>query len=166
MIAQTRVARHQLIADIIQRESVHSQVELLNRLANEGVEVTQATLSRDLGEIGAEKVRHGRRLIYAVPSDGPEREMRSGADGLTNSDSRLRRVLTELLVDAESNGQVVVVHTPPGAANFLASAIDHTALTPVLGTVAGDDTIVIIPRAGHTADDVATLLLALSEGEA
>lgn len=166
MIARTRTARHQLISEIIQRESMHSQAELQDRLADEGVDVTQATLSRDLVEIGAEKVRFGRRLVYAVPAEGGDRTMLSGADGREASDLRLRRVAAELLVDAESNGQLVVLHTPPGAASFLASAIDHTDLTPVLGTVAGDDTIMVIPRAGHTAHDVAELLLALSEGEA
>lgn len=166
MIARTRSARHQQIVEIIQRESIHSQVELIDRLAAEGVEVTQATLSRDLVEIGAEKVRQGRRLVFAVPAEGGERAMRAGGDGREASDQRLRRVAAELLVDAESNGQMVVLHTPPGAASFLASAIDHTGLTPVLGTVAGDDTIVVIPRSGHTADDVASLLLALSEGDA
>lgn len=166
MIARTRTARHQLVSEIIQRETIHSQAELLDRLAHEGVDVTQATLSRDLVELGAEKVRFGRRLVYAVPAQGGERDMLSGAGGREASDVRLRRVAAELLVDAESNGQLVVLHTPPGAANFLASAIDHTDLTPVLGTVAGDDTIMVIPRAGHTADDVASLLLALSEGEA
>lgn len=165
MIAKTRSARHRLIVEIILRERIHSQVELLDRLADEGVEVTQATLSRDLVEVGAEKVRQGRRLVYAVPAEGGERAMHSGGDGREASDQRLRRVAAELLVDAESNGQLVVLHTPPGAASFLASAIDHTDLTPVLGTVAGDDTIVVIPRAGHTAEDVAALLLALSEGE-
>lgn len=165
-MARTRTARHQLITEIIQREAIHSQVELLDRLTDEGVEVTQATLSRDLVEIGAEKVRQARRLVYAVPAEGGERGMLSGGDGREASDVRLRRVASELLVDAESNGLLVVLHTPPGAASFLASAIDHTDLAPVLGTVAGDDTIVVIPREGHTGEDVATLLIALSEGEA
>ncbi|BDZ58340.1 ArgR family transcriptional regulator [Barrientosiimonas humi] len=164
MIPRTRSARHQRIVEIIRREPIRSQTELVDRLADDGVAVTQATLSRDLVELGAEKVRQGRQLVYAVPAEGGERAMHSGGDGREAPDGRLRRVLVELLVVAECNGDLVVLRTPPGAASFLASAIDTAGLDPVLGTVAGDDTILVIPRSGHTGPQVADLLLTMSEG--
>ncbi|AKU16679.1 arginine repressor [Luteipulveratus mongoliensis] len=166
MIARTRTARHQRIIEIIQGEAIHSQTELAARLAVDGLEVTQATLSRDLVELGAEKVRQGRQLVYAVPGEGADRTPRAGGEEHEPSDGRLRRVAAELLVDAEATRDLVVLRTPPGAANFLASAIDHAGLSSVLGTIAGDDTILVIARPGHPGADVAATLLDLAQHEA
>lgn len=164
MIPRTRTARHSRIVEIIATETVHSQADLAARLAQEGVEVTQATLSRDLVELGAEKVRRGRRLVYAVPVEGGERPLQSGGSEREAPDGRLRRFAAELLVDAEANGDLVVLRTPPGAASLLASAIDHAQYPQVLGTIAGDDTILVMVRSGHHGTDLAEHLLALSEG--
>ena len=158
-VAATRTARRQRIVDVISREAIASQAELARYLERDGIQVTQATLSRDLVELGAVKVRHGRQLVYAVPGEGGDRApvKDSGADG----DPRLRRICAELLVTATVSANLVVLRTPPGAANFLASAIDHATLSPVLGTIAGDDTILVIAVDGQAAQ-VRDLLLALA----
>ena len=161
MIAQTRAARHQRIADILSRHHVHSQGELLEHLAQDGLEVTQATLSRDLVELGAVKVREGRTLVYAVPGAGGDRTPRA-AVGAHELSARLRRLCEELLVTAEASANLVVVRTPPGAAGYLASAIDHADQGDVLGTIAGDDTIMIITVGDRAGEAVASRLLSLA----
>ena len=157
-IAATRTGRQQRIVAILGRTDVRSQSELLDLLADDGIEVTQATLSRDLLEIGAVKVRSGRTLVYAVPGEGGDRTARPAPDG-SQLTARLRRVCEELLVTAEPSHNLVVLRTPPGAANYLASAIDHAGLSGVLGTIAGDDTIMVITTGTATSRRVATDLL-------
>lgn len=160
-LAPTRTARQQFIIDLLCERAVRSQTELLELLAAEGIEVTQATLSRDLMEIGAEKVRSGRSLIYAVPGEGGDRAVRPAPEeGETTR--RLRARCHELLVSAVASANVVVLRTPPGAANFLASAIDHTQLHGVLGTIAGDDTIMVITTGELASHETVDRLLALS----
>ena len=161
MIAQTRAARHQRIADILTRHHVHSQGELLEHLAQDGLEITQATLSRDLVELGAVKVREGRTLVYAVPGAGGDRTPRA-AVGAHELSARLRRLCEELLVTAEASANLVVVRTPPGAAGYLASAIDHADQGDILGTIAGDDTIMIITVGDRAGEAVASRLLSLA----
>jgi transcriptional regulator of arginine metabolism len=161
VIAQTRAARHQRITDILTRHHVHSQGELLEHLAQDGLEVTQATLSRDLVELGAVKVREGRTLVYAVPGAGGDRTPRA-AVGAHELSVRLRRLCEELLVTAEASANLVVVRTPPGAAGYLASAIDHADQSDILGTIAGDDTIMIITVGAQAGQAVATRLLSLA----
>lgn len=161
-LAANRTARQQRIIEILTRESVGSQASLAQRLKADGIQVTQATLSRDLLELGAVKVRHGRQLVYAVPGEGGDRTLVSGVDGISaEKDARLRRICAELLVTATISGNLVVLRTPPGAANFLASAIDHAGLQHVLGTIAGDDTILIIAADAH-ATSVSDHLLELA----
>ena len=157
--AASRTARQQRIVEILTRESIGSQASLAQRLKADDIQVTQATLSRDLLEIGAVKVRHGRQLVYAVPGEGGDRAPVSGIAAET--DARLRRICAELLVTATVSGNLVVLRTPPGAANFLASAIDHADLPDVLGTIAGDDSILIIAADGR-ADAVSEHLLDLA----
>ena len=161
MIAPTRAARHQRIADILTRHHIHSQGELLEHLARDGLEVTQATLSRDLVELGAVKIREGRTLVYAVPGMGGDRTPRA-AVGASELSARLRRLCEELLVTAEASANLVVVRTPPGAAGYLASAIDHADQGDVLGTIAGDDTIMIITVGDRAGEAVASRLLSLA----
>ncbi|KQZ87372.1 arginine repressor [Phycicoccus sp. Root563] len=160
-IAATRTGRQRRIVELLGRHEVRSQADLLTLLAQDGIEVTQATLSRDLLEIGAVKVRAGRSLVYAVPGEGGDRTARPAADG-TALTARLRRVCEELLVTAEPSHNLVVLRTPPGAANFLASAIDHANLAGVLGTIAGDDTIMIITTGPAASRRTAGDLLALA----
>lgn len=161
MIAQTRGARHQLISDILGRTTVRSQNELLELLAAEGVEITQATLSRDLVDLGAVKVRQGRTLVYALPGLGGDQTPRVAA-GDAEVSGRLRKVCEELLVSARSSANLVVVRTPPGAASFLASAIDMSREGDILGTIAGDDTIMVIAAEADGGPALAARLLRLA----
>ncbi|GIG38600.1 arginine repressor [Cellulomonas phragmiteti] len=163
-VAATKAARHALIVSLLQRGTVHSQGELAALLAQEGVTVTQATLSRDLVELRAVRIRTAAgALAYAVPAEGGDRTP-------TTSDSeqlaaRLARLCAELLVTAEASGNLVVLRTPPGAAQFLASAIDHSVLPTVLGTIAGDDTVLVISREPGGGEALAARFLGLaSEG--
>ena len=142
-VSTSRAARQQRIVEILRAEAVRSQTELLDLLAADGIEVTQATLSRDLVDVGAERVRVGKSLVYAVPGEGGDRTVRVAQDTGERA-SRLQSRCQELLVSADHSANLVVLRTPPGAANFLASAIDQTTVDGVLGTIAGDDTIMVI----------------------
>lgn len=163
MIVATRTGRQQRIAQIIATQMIRSQTQLAQQLALDGVEVTQATLSRDLVELGAVKVRRGRDLVYAVPGEGGDAAPRAGGDDIEAPTDRLRRVAAELLVTAVTAANQVVVRTPPGAASFLASAIDHAGLPSVLGTIAGDDTILIITESKSAATRLVRTLLELAQ---
>ena len=165
----TKTARHAQIAAILTRADppVRSQEELAERLGQRGVRVTQATLSRDLEEIGAVRLRGADgTLVYALPDEagGPGSRPGGPADGpAAEPSARLARVCAELLVAAEASANLVVLRTPAGAAQFLASVIDHAALSSILGTVAGDDTVLIITRDPAGGDAAAADLLRRSE---
>jgi transcriptional regulator of arginine metabolism len=165
-VAGTRTARHSRIVSLLGRHAVRSQGELARLLAADGLVVTQATLSRDLDELGAVKIRDGSgALVYAVPGEGGDRTPRAGtgADG-GFEDPRLLRLCEELLVSAEASANLVVLRTPPGAAQFLASALDHAAPGDVLGTIAGDDTVLLVCRHADGGAAVAARLLTLADG--
>lgn len=158
----TKNARQRRIADILRRTTVRSQAELAQLLTADGLAVTQATLSRDLVELGAVKVRHGDGgLLYAVPGEGGDRTPLGGVDQEV-LDSRLARLCEELLMTAEASANLVVLHTPPGAAQFLASAIDRSRLLDVLGTIAGDDTVLVVTREPAGGEAMAARFLALA----
>lgn len=160
----TKTARQSRIIELLGRNAVHSQSELAKLLADAGVDVTQATLSRDLVDIGAVKLRaEDGSLIYAVPGEGGERIRRARTGAAETFAGRLARLAQELLVSAEASANLVIVRTPPGAAQFLASAIDHADWPAVLGTVAGDDTVLVISRDPAGGHDLAAALLALTE---
>ncbi len=147
-VPQTKAARQSLVAALLTREPVHSQQQLAQLLADEGVSVTQATLSRDLVELRAVKVRApSGALVYAVPAEGAVHALPTApAADSEHLAARLERLCAELLLTAESSGNLVVLRTPPGGAQYLASAIDHSVLPAVLGTIAGDDTILVVSR--------------------
>jgi transcriptional regulator of arginine metabolism len=107
------------------------------------------------------KVREGRTLVYAVPGAGGDRTPRA-AVGAHELSARLRRLCEELLVTAQASANLVVVRTPPGAAGYLASAIDHADQGDILGTIAGDDTIMIITVGDRAGEAVAGRLLSLA----
>lgn len=139
----SKTARHARIVALIRSHPIRSQTELADRLAAEGLPVTQATLSRDLEELGAVKVRGSDRGggSYLIPEDG-HAPMRSAEE----APARLQRLLRELLTGADASGNLVVLRTPPGAAQFLASALDRSGLPDVVGTIAGDDTVLVVAR--------------------
>jgi len=163
-LPMTKNARQQRIIELLARNTVRSQGELAELLADAGVVVTQATLSRDLVELDAVKVRdaHG-ALVYAVPAEGGDRTPRAAIE-TPAAEHRLARLCTELLVSAEASANLVVLRTPPGAAQFLASAIDKAELGLVLGTIAGDDTVLVISRDPTGGEAVAQRFIDLSGG--
>jgi transcriptional regulator of arginine metabolism len=208
----TKTARQAQITAILASTSVRSQDELSELLAQNGVKVTQATLSRDLDELGAVRLRGpDGALVYALPGEpggpgsrpgglagsGEPRHSRPGvpagvrgglgplagrgrggtgpvagpgraAAGLPDRDppGRLVRIAADFLLSAEPSANLVVLRTPAGAAQLLASAIDHAAWPSILGTVAGDDTVLVITREPAGGQDVARNLLRMAERRA
>jgi transcriptional regulator of arginine metabolism len=155
----TKAARHARITQILAGpgDPVRSQDELIRRLDQVGVHVTQATLSRDLVELGAVRLRGpDGGLIYALQGE-------PGLGALADPAARLTRVAGELLVTAEASANLVVLRTPAGAAQLLASAIDHAGWPSVLGTVGGDDTVLVISRDPAGGEELAQALLRLAE---
>ena len=163
-VSSSRTARQQRIVEILSSQPVRSQTELLGVLGEDGIDVTQATLSRDLVDVGAEKVRVGKYLVYAVPGEGGDRTVRVALDGQETT-NRLAQRCHELLVSAEVSANLIVLRTPPGAANFLASAIDHTSVPGIVGTIAGDDTIMVITTGAAASRKVAARLMAYTRKE-
>ncbi|MFD4368698.1 arginine repressor [Rhodococcus sp. NPDC058521] len=156
--APTRAGRQARIIALLSAHPVRSQTELANLLSAEGIEATQATLSRDLEELGAVKLRaaDGGAGVYVVPEDGnPVRGVSGGTD-------RLSRLLGELLVATDGSGNLAVLRTPPGAAHYLASALDRASLPDVVGTIAGDDTILVVAREPMTGAELATMIESLA----
>jgi transcriptional regulator of arginine metabolism len=153
-ISVTRAGRQARIVAILSSRPVRSQSELAAALAAEGIETTQATLSRDLEELGAVKLRgaDGGAGAYVVPEDG------SPVRGVSGGTERLSRLIGELLVSSDSSGNLAVLRTPPGAAHYLALAIDRAALSYVVGTIAGDDTILVVARDPMTGAELAARL--------
>ena len=147
----TKVQRQQRISRLIGEPEITSQPQLIEFLADSGIEATQATVSRDLDEIGAVKVRvPSGSIVYAIPEFEPDR--RAPAD-------HLRRVLGEWVAEVALSGNLVVLRTPPGCAHVVASALDRSRVDGLLGTVAGDDTLLCV----SATPDGATLAGTLSD---
>lgn len=154
-MSSSRAARHQHILNLLEHHVVHNQQQLQSLLDGAGMAVTQATLSRDLDELGIIKVKpsDGSGARYAVPhSDAPITEGSSGPR------DKLRKVLDDLLVSADFSGTMAVLKTPAGAAQFLASFIDRAALHNAVGCIAGDDTIFVLARSPYTGEQLAEQL--------
>ncbi|HEU4421812.1 MAG TPA: arginine repressor [Pilimelia sp.] len=150
----TRAARHARIVELIRERPVRSQTELADLLAADGVQVTQATLSRDLEELGAVKVRGADGpAVYLIPEDG-----KPPLRPAEHAPARLVRLLRELLTGVDASGNLAILRTPPGAAQFLASALDRSGLPEVVGTIAGDDTILVVAREATGGVNLATKL--------
>jgi transcriptional regulator of arginine metabolism len=157
----SKAARQSKIITLLATQQVRSQTELADLLGSDGIQVNQGTLSRDLVEVGAVRVR-GRdgHLIYAVPNEGGDRTPQVGE--FATFESRLARLCNEVLVSAESSANLVVLRTPPGAAQYFASAIDRVGWAAVLGSIAGDDTIVLVSRDPEGGAEVANRFLIMS----
>jgi transcriptional regulator of arginine metabolism len=146
--------RQQAIARLIGQRDVGNQPQLVELLAGEGITATQATVSRDLDELGAIKVRvPGGQSVYALPEIETNR--------LVPFD-QLRRVLGEWVAEVAASANLVVMRTPPGCAHVVASALDRSGLDGLLGTVAGDDTLLCVATPGVTGDRLAERLRELA----
>jgi transcriptional regulator of arginine metabolism len=157
----SKAARQHLIASVIERDTIRSQTELVEVLNASGIAASVSTVSRDLAELEAVRVRHADgSLVYAVPGEGADRAPRS-AQGSAAAQQRLSRIANELLVTAEASANLVVLRTPPGAAQFLASAVDHVGHPDILGTIAGDDTVLVIAAEGTKGKALAKRLAEL-----
>ena len=173
VVPSTKTARHASIVQILSRERIRSQAQLRKALALRGISTTQATLSRDLVELRATKIRApGGELIYSMPEAGAPGQVHAGgfAGGEETDDSlpahttpRLARWCAELLVTAEWAGSQLVLRTPAGAAQLLAGAVDDAMMPGVLGCIAGDDTVLVVTRSPQVAAEVAGHLLALAD---
>lgn len=163
MITGTRASRQRAIADVLARQDVASQSQLSEILAAQGFSVTQATLSRDLDDLGAVKIRKGGQLVYAVAAEGGDG---TAVASLAEPEGRLRKACVDLLVSADDAENLVVLKTPPGGASLLASSIDHARTRDVVGTIAGDDTIMVIAASKRVAPSVRDYFLQLAQGQA
>jgi transcriptional regulator of arginine metabolism len=137
----TKTRRQTLILELVDHEEITSQVVLQRRLRTRGVHATQATLSRDLKELGL--VKRAGDGAYGRPGQ----ETASFETAL----AQLQRVVVRSLTRSARSEQLVVLRTPPGEAQHLALAIDRTDFPEVLGTIAGDDTVLVIARAAKDA---------------
>ncbi|MBV7296117.1 arginine repressor [Corynebacterium sp. TAE3-ERU12] len=154
-VTGSRASRQARIADLLERHTITSQVQLIELLADDGIDVAQATLSRDLDELGARKVRTADGASrYSVDIDGAAVGVAGGGGAMT----RMRRVIDELLISADASGQIAVLRTPPGAAQYLAGIIDRAGLAEIAGTIAGDDTIMCLAREPLTGAQLAERL--------
>lgn len=158
-IPGTKAARHHLVSELLAHHAVSSQAALRALLAEHGVAVTQATLSRDLDELGAVKLAGpSGDLVYALPGQGGDsRPAPPDADPV----AKLARVAQDVLVSVDHSGNIVILRTPPGGAQYLASAIDRSAWPSVIGTVAGDDTVLLVTRAPDGGAPLAAELMGL-----
>lgn len=157
-VPESVTARRARIAALICEKEVRSQEDLGRLLADDGIVVTQATLSRDLDAIGAvKKSDHDGNSRYQLP------EQHTWDTSLPVGDAALPRILNETLLKAEAAQNIAVLHTPPGAAQYLAGHVDRSGLFESVGSVAGDDTIIIVMRESADAQRLCATLLDLSE---
>jgi transcriptional regulator of arginine metabolism len=132
----TKPQRQQRISELLEREIISTAAQIVTRLQAEGIAATQATVTRDLQDLGTVKVRdlHGSRRIVIASSPSVS----------SAPVDHLRRMMGEWVGSVDNSGNLVVVRTPPGCAHVVASALDRSAIEGVLGSIAGDDTILVI----------------------
>jgi transcriptional regulator of arginine metabolism len=145
--------RQRAIADLIRGQALSSQEELADRLGSLGFAVTQATISRDLEQIGAVKVRRDGQLSYAMPEAA-----RNGAP------SRLADVFRDWVRSVEPAGNLIVIRTPPGSAHLVGVVLDESPLPEIAGTICGDDTIFVACRTEKAGKKLAKVLSEQSAG--
>ena len=152
--AQSVAARRAKAISLIQEGLVHSQSDLVVLLKKAGYKVTQATASRDLEEIGAIRARN-------TVGESTYEIRESSDDAIVRSTP----LPSQLILSVDHSANLAVIHTPPGAAQFLASSLDHANLTGVIGTIAGDDTIILVSKKATGGANLAKELLAYARGE-
>ncbi|AKV56100.1 arginine repressor [Bifidobacterium actinocoloniiforme] len=169
----SKTARLDAIRQLVEQGQVTSQQQLVKLLNLQGIEVTQATLSRDLEELGAAKIRYpDGALAYWIPDAADQGLLGAAAVSMgspsepNKTDSYLTRVLTGLITSVKRAGNLLVVRTPSGAAQYAASAFDRQPLPGVLGTIAGDDTVLIIAADDAAAEERSAWLLNLTSSQA
>jgi transcriptional regulator of arginine metabolism len=146
--------RQHRIIRLLEEQAVSSQAQLVELLAADGIVATQATVSRDLEDLRALKVRiPGGTMAYAIPEHAKE---------ASAPDDHLRRVMGEFVVDVAHSGNLVLLRSPPGSAHVVGSALDRSGLRDLLGTVAGDDTVLVVCAEGADGAKVADQLAALA----
>ena len=149
-----KTQRQHRISRLLEQHAVTSQGQLAEMLADDGIVATQATVSRDLEELGAVKVRvPGGESVYAIP-ELPKDQVAP--------EEHLRRVLGDWVVEVAHSGNIVVLRTPPGSAHVVGSALDRAGLDDIIGTVAGDDTILVVTSARTGGPAVARRLSELA----
>lgn len=149
-----KTQRQHLVAKLLAAHRVTSQEQLVTLLADAGCTATQATASRDLDDLGAIKVRvDGGESVYAIP-DLPK-DQRAPED-------HLRRTLVDWAVEVTASANLVVLRTPPGTANVVGAALDRSGWTDIVGTVAGDDTVLVVAAESTTGNDLAERLRTLA----
>ncbi|MAT36483.1 MAG: arginine repressor [Acidimicrobiaceae bacterium] len=150
----SKVQRHHQITQLLCDLPISSQLDLVKELEDVGIPATQATVSRDLEELGAVKVRlPNGELIYAIPEYPVDRVL---------PEDHLRRVMGEWVVEIKTSENIVVLRTPPGSAHVVASALDRAGLPEVLGTVAGDDTLFVVAASSEAGKSLNKNLLQLA----
>lgn len=146
--------RQHRISRILEHHAVGSQAELVDLLAGEGVVATQATVSRDLEDLGAVKVRlPGGDTVYAIPEVAKER---------VAPEDHLKRVLGDWAVEVGHSANLVVIRTPPGSAHVVGSALDRSGMDGIVGTIAGDDTVLVVAVESVGGKKMAARLSALA----
>jgi transcriptional regulator of arginine metabolism len=153
-MTDARARRQRIIADLLRAEPIGSQEEVTERLSGQGFAVTQATVSRDLEQLGAVKVKRGGTLRYVLPHE-------MGDTGWAAA--RLGRILAEWVQSIETAGPLLVLRTPPGSAHIVGLALDQAKLPEIAGTISGDDTLFVALRDGTDAHATAERLRNLSQ---
>jgi transcriptional regulator of arginine metabolism len=160
-----KARRQQVILELVSKERLASQFEIRERLATLGIDATQSTISRDIEELGLAKVHDQGGLRYLTPAALASGGGSSGTNGNGNGNGggALRRLLREYVLSATASGNLLVIQTPPGAAHLLAEGLDRSHLEDAVGTVAGDNTILVVAREGVHARELQRALTKIME---
>jgi transcriptional regulator of arginine metabolism len=155
-MTESRLRRQRVIADLLRGGAIASQEEVTERLSAAGFAITQATVSRDLDQLGAVKVKKGGTLRYMLPEEIGDSDWAAG---------RLGRILAQWVLSIEAAGPLLVLKTPPGSAHIVGVAFDQAKLPEVAGTICGDDTIFVALRDEVDAVTLARHLSTLSQDQ-
>lgn len=149
MVAKIKSERHRAMLDIVRTKRIHTQEEFERELKRKKIRATQATLSRDIKALGLQKIRTAEgKLVYTVSGERP-REARQ---------DELKRMLADFVEKIDGTDNLLIIKTQPGNAQGVAAAIDRVSLEGVLGTVAGDDTILVITKNAKTGKEVKKIM--------
>lgn len=149
MVAKTKSERHRAMLDIVRTKRIHTQEEFERELKRKKIRATQATLSRDIKALGLQKIRTAEgKLVYTVSGERP----------IEARQDELKRMLADFVEKIDGTDNLLIIKTQPGNAQGVAAAIDRVSLEGVLGTVAGDDTILVITKDAKTGKEVKKIM--------